>query len=1334
MSQFSINSEESDLSIPLTSSENKSKSTEEDEEIKKYVNFKSANILSKIFFWWSRRAINLSNKGPLKLKEVSCLHPSQSTATNIVYLSKNWGYYSNQKNYTFPLIFALFKTHFCDIFILFLFEVLLMMTEFLNVYFFRQIIQHFSFSGTEAKPDFTLIQSAIFLIGCRFLRTIFFNHMDYRNMLVSERITNELTALLYEKILKANTNANQSSKEEGEKLNLIEVDAEKVGFLFFIGPKIVMGPVRVCIAIYLLFELFGFGFLYSFIILCVLLGIILILQVLYLKNYKQNLIKKDSRMKIVTHTFQILKSLKLNGWDNEFINKIKEKRDEELKYYIKNQNITVIRSLMNSNLPLIMLIVSLGVYVYSNKVLEISNLFTAFQLINQMAMPLLGIPLFLTGFFSNLISIRRLQKFLASSEHDYTPHEDMKAFQEGIMVKFDNVTFGSSVNENPTDALGDDIPQKKRTSSVNSETTTKLNSKNQTLLTDITLQINKGEFVGIIGPTGSGKSGLLNAIMNDYEVFKSNSPIIINGKISYLSQQPWVMHDTIKNNILFFNPYNMQKYEKVITCCQLKKDLNEFEKGDNSEVSTSGANVSGGQKARIALARCLYRDSDLYLLDDPLSSIDAKVGHNIFIQAFCEYLKGKTRIIATNEMNNLSLFDKIIYMEKGTIKFCGTYDEFEKSYGKDFNKLNNTKENTSEKQEKEAKSRKLSDHIQESKKKKEKKKQENEKEKKKTQKGGVSLQMYNKYIKLQGGYIIFIILIILIVCSQIARFYRELFVTSWSKSRKDFDGKEGNQNPEKEIQNYIKYIKISLMGVVTNFFIDFIISRITINCITKLHETMIFKLIKAPINLFHDIIPIGQILNRLTKDLDLVQQIIHQMLMFMRANFGLLMSIYVCYSYNPYSLILAPGLVLIGIILTNYYISSARNLHRLHRVSYSPVLTILTESIKGAETIRTAEAELHMREKIYKRLDGHFGVHLYEDGTTKWYRIILNISSHIFFGIIIGYIIAYQGIFTAQAIGLILQYATTLNEQLVGSMTLYTEIEISMVCLERCEAYTMIPGEKEGGMKTNPQNKELVDKKIKTPETIDYISWPTKGKIHFENFSARYRNETPLVIEKLTLDIYPGEKLGIVGRTGSGKSTIVLALARIIEGEEGKIEIDNYDISKIDLQTLRNNITVVPQDPFILEGTLKENIDPLHLYSDNEIIKVLDDFCLFPSIKRNSERLNFSIKENGANLSIGEKQLICFARAAMKRNKIVILDEATASIDVQTEKILQKNIDKYFNESTVIMIAHHIQMVEGCERIVVVDGGKIVECDTYKNLLENQHSKFFELYSESLAK
>ena len=1342
MDSISISSTSSSFEELLTE---ESRKTPPLEKPKKQVNFYNSNILSRIFFSWSTLAMQISNKGVLKTSDVSELHPTQSTRYNITPLQTSWQNFSKHKHWKYPLAHAIFVVHIKAILFLQLLDFCNIALEFLNMYFFRIIIQHFSTGNFGSNFiynknvslweniknfEFDIYQSSFLFIVVKLLMTIFTQQVEFRNVMLSERITNEMNALLYEKILNGNTNSPNASQAEGEKMNLVEVDSEKIGYLFFVGPKIISMPLRVLISIILLFNLFGSKFIYAIFVLSALIGLILLLQVAYLRNLEILLEKKDDRMRIVTYIFQIIKNIKINGWEDTFAKKIKESRNEELHYLRKNFNIDVIRTLINSNMPLVMLIVSLGIYVFSNKALEISDLFTFLQLITLMTSPLMAIPLMISEFFSNLISITRLQKFLFTPEHDFTSFEDRNSYlNDNLLVKFDKATFGVT---NTTD-----LPEHHQIDPNSSLNTTL--GENTKLITDISFSIKKGEFIAILGQTGSGKSVLINSIMNNFTLLSNRNSVIVNGTISYDPQQAWVMNDTIKNNILFFNEMDNERYNNVIKVCQLLPDFESFPKKDENEISSSGGNLSGGQRARVSLARCLYKDADLYLLDDPLASIDAKVGNNIFKEAFVDYLKDKGRILITNELSNLSHVDKIIYMDKGNIIFNGDFKEFVKKFGKEYEIQVKEKKEKMEKEEienKRAAERKKSRRLSRADKKiilNELKKMadKTESEKKeiekaienplsiKSKKGKISLSTYLIYIKVQGGFIIFILLIIFILSSRICEAYRQIFVTSWSKSAQEIDHiKEKGMNIKKHYYHFYKYIIISFIGIILNFFIEFVITRTTLNSLKNLHETMVYKLLRAPINLFHDLVPIGQLLNRLTKDIDLVQTIIVVVTAFLKSLICLFVSIYICYIFNNIILILSPILFIISLLLTNYYIGAGRNLTRLHRVSYSPIITILSESIKGVELIRSANVEENCKTKIYKRLDDHFAVHYFIEGTKKWYYQRLRIASHFFLGVIIIFLIYKKENFTPQAIGLILEYAHDFSDELANVLHFMSQIEVAMVSLERCETVTEVKGEKI----------PIKDEEIK----IKKGQWPNSGKIEFINFSAKYRPFTPIILKKLNLTINPGEKVGIVGRTGSGKSSIVLSLSRIIEGLEGKIEIDGVDISKVNLDDLRQSITIVPQDSFLIEGTLRENLDPMNIYQDKEIIKFLDEFSLFKDFEDNNKRLDIEIKENGSNLSIGEKQLICFVRAALKKSKVIILDEATSSMDVQTEKIIQNNINENLKDCTIIMIAHHIQMVSACQRIIVIDKGEIVECDSYEKLMNDKKSKFYELYSESL--
>jgi ATP-binding cassette subfamily C (CFTR/MRP) protein 1 len=487
---------------------------------------------------------------------------------------------------------------------------------------------------------------------------------------------------------------------------------------------------------------------------------------------------------------------------------------------------------------------------------------------------------------------------------------------------------------------------------------------------------------------------------------------------------------------------------------------------------------------------------------------------------------------------------------------------------------------------------------------------------------------------------------------------------------------------------------------------------------------MLHHLIKAPINLYHDTVPKGQIFNRLSNDLFKID--IGESFMFYNVSSysaNLLGQVVVCAIFQPYCLILVPFIIILGLFTMRYYLNCSREISRLESISRSPMLNSVNETVYGALTIRAYKLSKFFIDDFRLKADNFLKTRIFLVGIMNWYTLMLDFLSYMFIVFLILFSIFFRENFAPATIGILLTYCVQIQDELVRYLTCRSNLENDMVGLERCIAYTKIISEK-------PE---------KMPIDDELGIWPKEGKIKFENYSVQYRPETEIVLKNLNFEILPKEKIGIVGRTGSGKSTIANCLFRILEAKEGKIYIDDIDISQVGLTKLRSNITIIPQDPTLMEGSLRFNIDPLNKYTDEEIQEVMEQIGFWYICVKNIEEninkpdeekgLNMLITGDGGNISIGERQLICITRAILRKSKIIVMDEATASIDVNTENIIQKAIKNILNDSTILTIAHRIKTVLNSDRILVLDNGEIKEFDTPKNLLENKNSMFYDFYN-----
>ena len=1292
-------------------------------------NISKKSFLNKIFFFWATKAMNISNKKILKIKHLAKGQENQiNTLFNIIrteYNSRvdiNFNDYENIKPHHYalmkknkkksscPLFLSIVKSNIKELLLITFFSILVIICRYLQIQLLRLLIIYFreNYELEEGEISNPLkLRNKIYLYSAFFLLNkislIFLqNHSNYRSQILAIKAGNMLSALIYDKLLNTSSIYN-GDLNEGQMINYLQVDIDHLGFVFFFAPMTFVVPIQFVINFYMLFNFFGYTFIFGLMIFLILFFIAWIIQSLYISNQKTLLKNKDKRMKITSSVLHMLKVLKLYVWEDEFFNRVEKEREQEIKSMKKIQNITLLSRFVHSSIPLFLSVSSIGIYTLIKGKMVLENLLASIEIFDTMSASLYRLPIFITTLLNCLISLNRLEKFLNAKNFKKTSKEDEELKKKNIDIKLNNCNFGI----------------------FNTEL-----KKYKILLSDLDLEIKKGELVAVLGETGSGKTCLTNAILNYLDFIpKSNNKKevynVVNGSISYASQNPWILNGTVRDNIIFYNELDIERYKKVLEICQLISELSQLPGGEMTEISSNGQNISGGQKARISLARAIYKDADIYLFDDPISSVDPINSEKIFKNVLLDYLKNKTRILIKHELRNIELFSKIIYLKNGKIMFCGNYQELIKSniYQKlldeytDKSDLEKNKlEKVIPKSYKEHHVRSLSFGIDKEKIMKGRLIKDEE-----MNEGSINKKLYINFIMIMGGFSFFTLLVIISATIQAFSLGGNIWLMQWSSGE--------NEN---NLYSFLVYAQIDLFSLFFLFLKEFLFSVALLRMNKKLHNKMLNKLIHAPINLFHDIVPIGQIINRLTSDLDKTRAISKLLNLILRSFFMLITSIVVCFHYNSLSLISALVMILSGIFITNYYISAGRNLNRLDGISRSPIVTCFSETFSGAKIIKSFKREENLKNRLFQFLNDYYYVISYKFGSANWYSLCLEISSYFYIFFLVLFSCFFYDSFSSQAIALIIKYSVSFSDQMLNTFCFLSDMEKSMVSFERCDSYTKILQEE-----TTEQKKRKVNK------DKSLTNWPSQGRIQIREYSCKYRPETEIVLNNINAEISGGEKIGVVGKSGSGKSTLSLSFFRMVEVYQGEIIIDDVNISEISLNKLRKNMCIIPQDPTLFESSVRDNVDPLKQYSDLEIFNILEELEFFDSInirnkiyinKYNKDYiqlcLNYKIKENGTNISLGNKQLLCFARAVLKNSKIIIMDEATASLDQKTQSIILKSIEKYFKNSTLFSIAHRIESVLNFDRIMVFDEGKLKEFDKPNELLKQKNSIFYKLYYE----
>ncbi|XP_021899667.1 putative ABC transporter C family member 15 [Carica papaya] len=1102
------------------------------------------------------------------------------------------------------------------------------------------------------------------------------------------RVRAAFTVLIYKKSLSIKF----AGPSNGKIINLINVDAERIGDFCSYIHGIWLLPVQVILALLILYRNLGaapsLAALFS--------TVLVMVSNTPLANMQETLHSKimeakDSRIKATAEMLRCMRVLKLYSWESTFLDKLLQLREIERNWLRKYLYSCSAVAFLFWASPTLVSVITFGVCVFLNTPLTSGTVLSALATFRILQEPIYNLPELISMIAQTKVSIDRIQ--------DYVGEDDQRKLTPSHISKTSDVAVDIEAGEYAWDMSDENL-------------------KRPTLKIMQRMKIMKSQKVAVCGSVGSGKSSLLCSMLGEIPRI-SGAGIKVYGRKAYVPQSAWIQTGTIRENILFGKEMNKAFYEEVLEGCALNKDIETWIDGDLSLLGEMGMNLSGGQKQRIQLARAVYSDSDVVILDDPFSAVDAHTGTHLFKKCLLELLSNKTVIYATHQLEFLNAADIVLVMKDGLIVQSGKYEDLICDTGgelvrqmnaqrKSLDQVNPPQEDNSQRgrpcrishtevTEERCDEPEMNDKFME------------RCLEEKTETGRVKWSVYSTFITsaYKGAFVPIVLLCqVLFQALQMGSNYWIAWATE-----------EKHRVSERKLIG----IFILLSGG-SSFFIlgrAVLLATIAVETAQCLFLGIIKSVFRAPISFF-DSTPSSRILSRSSTDQSTVDTDIPYRLAGLAFALIQLFSIIILISQVAWPVFLL-FLAIIGISMwyQAYYISTARELARMVGIRKAPILHHSSESIMGAATIRCFSQENRFLMKNLGLVDDYSRIAFHNSGTMEWLCVRINfLFNLVFFLVLVILVTLPRSAIDPSLAGLAATYGLNLNVLQAWVIWNMCNVENKMISVERILQFTDIPSE--------------------APLVIEHCrpkpKWPINGEIEFEDLHVQYTPALPMVLKGITCT-FPGEKkIGVVGRTGSGKSTLIQALFRIVEPSRGRILIDGLDISTIGLQDLRTRLGIIPQDPTLFQGTMRTNLDPLQEHSDQEIWEVLRKCHLVDIVRQDKRLLDAPVAEDGKNWSVGQRQLVCLARVLLKKRRILILDEATASIDTATDNLIQETIREETSRCTVITIAHRIPTVIDNDLVLVLDEGKVVEYESPRKLLEDNCSSFSKLVAEFLRR